>query len=84
MPALKSKWVFIKNDEDFELYIKQPGYKTLLCSDNCYWEDIETGENCGTIVSLAFFMFNDDGTINPNCEREENHYRLVEKEIFNE
>ena len=77
---IKTKWIFIKQEGDFKLYIRQPGYKTLFCSPDSYWKDIDTGENCGQMVSLAYFLYNNNGTINEDCEVEPNHYKLIRKE----
>ena len=76
----KTKWVFIDQEKNFKLYIRQPGYRTLVCSSNSYWEDVNTQENCGQTVSLAIFLYNNDGSLNKDCYMEENHYRLVTKE----
>lgn len=76
---MKPKPILIDKDEFFSLYILQPTYLELKCSDDSYWKNKITGENCGQRILLCVYKYNNDGSLKDHFEMEENCYELTRK-----
>lgn len=84
----RKRKVLINTEGKFKLFLLQPIYAEIGCSDNAYLRDTLTGENCGTKAYLCEYRYNEDGSIRDEITYEENHYEVVtieeEEETINE
>ncbi len=80
MDLSRSKKILIDEDEFFKLYIYQPVYHELSCSENAYIKNTKTGENCGNHILLCEFKYDNDGNLKETYSCEEDCYEIVRKE----
>ena len=78
------KYFEVETEDDLTLYIFQPAYKLIVCSDTSYIRNTLTGEDCGQEVVLCAHVNNIDGTTNDHPVLDPNTYEIVRRKKHND